>query len=177
MYPVYGQLNPCLSHKRENQYWGGVSICFSPQTYDCGGSSCHLSLCTCVSSRFSIVVISKWQLIQFLPMQQEAWGCSRCMLQLPKMSTGHRELTACRPRHAWLRRICQKVCCSVLLECLCSIFFQGFLPNSKIAQMQSYCTGRGSCFLATAEGESFTEGSLVLASPSIQTQLDELYWI
>lgn len=88
------------------------------------------------------------------------------------MSTGHWRPAACRPRHVWWRRSCQKVCCSVLLECVCSIFFQELLPNCKTAQTQSCCTGRGggSCFSATAEGESLTDSSLVLASP-------ELYWI
>lgn len=160
----------------------GVNVFLSPQIYDCGGSSCHPSLCTCVSSHFSIVVISKWRLIESLLMQQVGWGCSRCMLQLSKMSTGHRGPAAYRPRHVWLRRICQKLCCSVLLEYLCSIFFQEILPNSKIAETQSYCTGRGggSCFLAAIEGKSLTDGRLpcpAISFNSNSVRWCEFYWL
>lgn len=114
-------------------------------------------------------------------MQQVGWGCSRCMLQLSKMSTGHRGPAAYRPRHVWLRRICQKLCCSVLLEYLCSIFFQEILPNSKIAETQSYCTGRGggSCFLAAIEGKSLTDGRLpcpAISFNSNSVRWCEFYW-
>lgn len=130
--------------------------------------------------------------------QRAGWGCSRCALQLHEMSTGHGGPTAYRPRHIWLRRTCQKVLCSLLLECLCSSFFQEFLPDSKIAvdsicnvfitdvkggkQMESWVPDSGYCrgcggggrLLATTEGGRLMDCSLVLASPSVRIQLESV---
>lgn len=62
----------------------GVSICFSPQIYDCGGSSCQPSLCTCASSHFSIVVISKWWWIESLQCSKRAGAAPGACSNSPK---------------------------------------------------------------------------------------------